>query len=44
MTDRRRNMVEKAFSMLDKDGSGELTISDISKEKELLKSESSWDL
>ena len=31
MTDRRKKMVQKAFVMLDKDGSGQLTIADISK-------------
>jgi Ca2+-binding EF-hand superfamily protein len=31
LTDRRRAMVEKAFTLLDKDGSGQLTVSDLSK-------------
>lgn len=31
MTDRRKKMVQKAFMMLDKDGSGKITIADISK-------------
>lgn len=29
LTDRRKRMVEKAFTMLDRNGSGEITISDI---------------
>ena len=30
LTERRRNMVLKAFAMMDKDGSGVITVSDIS--------------
>lgn len=29
LTERRKAMVQKAFAMLDKDGSGEISISDI---------------
>jgi Ca2+-binding EF-hand superfamily protein len=29
LTERRKKIVEKAFKMLDKDGSGQLTIQDI---------------
>lgn len=31
LTVRRRNMVEKAFAMLDRDGSGQLSIQDLRK-------------
>ena len=31
LTERRRNMVDKAFRMMDRDGSGQLNIQDLSK-------------
>lgn len=31
LTERRRKMVDKAFAMMDRDGSGQLTIQDLSK-------------
>ena len=36
LTERRRKMVEKAFVMLDKDGQGGITISDISNRSVLI--------